>query len=112
MQKIPEWTILHVVIKKEITMRRKWVTMQANKVSVPDASNCLQFSLKLTQAVRMSVQSLDSNWSGIFQNTFIYSAGSTMSYYEFLTQVLCNPHNVIICMDCHIHVENHKFGRT
>lgn len=92
-------------------MRGKGVTMQANKVSMPNASNCLQFSLKLSQAVRMcGVKSLNCNWSGIFQITFIYSAGRTISYYEFLIEVLGNPHNVIICMDGHIHVKNHKFG--
>lgn len=94
-------------------MRGKGVTMQANKVSMPDASNGLQFSLKLSQAVRMcSVKSLNGNRSGIFQNTFIYSAGSTISYDEFLIEILSNPHNVIICMDGHIHVKNHKFGGT
>ena len=82
--------------------------MQADNVPMPDAANGFKFSLKLPQVVwRLIAESLNRNWSGIFQHTFVNCARSTIPYDILITQILSESHYIIKGMNSHIHVENY-----
>lgn len=109
MEKVPKRSIFHVIIEKKVSNRRQGgVSVQADNVSVSDASYGLEFCLKLTQVVLiLIVESLNCNRSGSFQSAFVDRARSTVSNNELLVEVLCHPHDVIERVDRHVHVENH-----
>lgn len=70
--------------------------MQAYKISVPDTTNSIELRLKLLQVMRkLSIESLNCNWSGTLQNALVDRAGSPVSYDVFLIEVVSNPHNVL-----------------
>lgn len=108
MEKVPKRSIFHVIIEKKVSNRRQGVSVQADYVSVSDASYGLEFCLKLTQVVLiLVVESLDSNRSGSFQSAFVDCARSTVSNNELLVEILCYSHDVIECVNRHVHAENH-----
>lgn len=72
MEKVPKRAVFHVIIEKKVSDRRQGVSVQADYVSVSDASYGLEFCLKLTQVVLiLIVESLDGNRSGSFQSAFV-----------------------------------------
>lgn len=113
MQEIPETAIFHIIIKKEVARWGQRISLEANQIPMLDTSNCLKFCLKFLQALRiMRVEPLDSHWLAIFKYTFVHSAWCSITNYILLTQILSHPHDILIYMECHIHVKDHQLRRS
>jgi len=72
MKKIPQTAIVHVVIKQKVAIRGQRVALETDQIPVLNAANSLEFSFKFFNALgKVRIDSLDSHWLAILENTFI-----------------------------------------
>lgn len=87
--------------------------MQADKVPVLDAPNGCQFIFKLPKIMWiLTVDSLDGNRLRVLQNALVHSTGGTISNNVFVIQILSDPHDILVSMNCHVHVQYDQLRRT
>lgn len=110
MEKVPERSVLHVVVEEEVAKRRRQgVPVQAHDVPVSYAPDGLELGLELAQVVGMVVvDSLNGNRSGGFGGAPVNRAGSAVSDHVLVAEVVGESHDVIERVNSHVHVKNHQ----
>nr|GMD42802.1 hypothetical protein Iba_chr10bCG12820 [Ipomoea batatas] len=108
-KQIPEATVFHVVVKEKMASGRQGIALATNEVTMLNAPNCFKFGLKLLQVLRVvRVQFLYCNRLAILKNAFVHCARCPITDYILLAQILRHPHNVLVNMKCHVHIQDNQ----
>ena len=74
-----------------------------------DTADCFELSFELFQALRIVRENaLDGHRLAVLQDTLVHCAGRAVSDDVLLTQILCHPHDVIVEVEGHIHVQDNQ----
>lgn len=112
MEEVPEAAVLHVVVEEEVAEGGERVSLEADEVAVLDAADGLQLGLELLEALRVvRVEPLDGDRLAVLQDALVHRARRAVPDYVLLAQVLGHPHDVLVHVQRHVHVEDHQLRR-